>query len=241
VSEGYLHRALAWEGLGQEQRALADVNKAIELGNTQTRLYFIRALLRARTGDKVGAKKDRDKGLQMEPADELSAVVRGTARMENDPKGALADFELALKFNPRSLDGMQNKASVLSEQLGRTREAVQVLNKLIELYPDFVPARAGRGVLLARLGKRHEALRDAQESLKRDMEPATRYQVAGIYALTSKQKLEDREEALLLLSSALRSGYGWNLLAIDTDLDPIRNLPEFRQLTAKLNGPPKRP
>jgi tetratricopeptide (TPR) repeat protein len=233
VAEAYINRAVAREGLGEYRPALGDVTKAIELGTQQTRVYFIRALLRKRTGDREGASQDRRTGARLDPADELSCVVRGLDRMEADPKGALADFDRALRFNPRSLDGLQNKASVLSEKLGQTPEAVAVLDREIELYPGFVPARAGRGVLLARLGKRKEAIHDAEECLCQDNQPATLYQVAGIYALTSRQQPQDRDEALFLLSSALRKGYGKELIGIDTDLDPIRSHPDFRRMLTR--------
>jgi serine/threonine protein kinase/tetratricopeptide (TPR) repeat protein len=233
VPEGYINRALAWEGLKKDDQAIRDISKAIDLGTPQTRAYFIRSLLRARAGDADGAKQDRAKGLALEPTDDLSCVVRGLARLGTDPSAALADFDKALRLNPRSLDGLQNMASVLSESLHRPEEAVAVLNRAVELYPDFVPARAGRGVLLARLGRRADAIRDAEECLRRDGQAATLYQVAGIYALTSRQEPGDREEAILLLSSALRKGYGKQLIAIDTDLDPIRQHPDFRRLAAK--------
>jgi hypothetical protein len=100
----------------------------------------------------------------------------------------------------------------------------------VTLYPDYVEARAGRGVLHARLGHREAAHADAEESLHRDTRPAIQYQVAGIYALTSKQHAEDRREAFRLLSAALRGGYGFDLLVQDTDLDPVRKLPEFQRL-----------
>ena len=41
---------------------------------------------------------------------------------------------------------------------------------------------------------------------------------------------DDRHEAFRLLSSALRKGYGFELLAQDRDLDPIRDDPEFHRL-----------
>jgi serine/threonine protein kinase/Flp pilus assembly protein TadD len=233
VPEGYINRALALQGLHQDAQAVDDLTEAIRLGTTQTRVYFIRSLLRTRLGDKEGARQDRQKGLELQPADELSWVVRGLAKTQSNPKASLSDLDQALHINPYSLDGLQNKASVLSEQLGRTEEAIKVLNTAIELYPDFIPARAGRGVLLARLGKRKEAHRDAEECLIRDVQPATLYQVAGIYALTYKQHPEDLPQALLFLSCALAKGYGQNLLAIDPDLDPIRKHPDFIRLVAQ--------
>jgi serine/threonine protein kinase/Tfp pilus assembly protein PilF len=231
--EGYINRALAFQGLDQHPSAIDDLTKAIDLGTTETRVYFIRALSQTRLGNMSAAQKDEEQGKKLQPSDELSWVVRGLAKLPSDPKGALADFDEALSANPRSLDGLQNKASVLSEQLGQTAEAVQVLNKQLELYPDCVPARAGRGVLLGRLGKRKEAIQDAEACLHRDIQPATLYQVAGIYALTSKQDLEDRQQAFLLLNCALDRGYGADLLSIDTDLNSIRDLPDFHRLLAK--------
>ena len=88
--------------------------------------------------------------------------MRGLARLPGDPHGALADFDAALALNPRSQSALQNKANVLSEHLGRTEEAIRVLDTAIEHHPDYVKALAGRGVLLARLGRREAALRDAQ-------------------------------------------------------------------------------
>jgi lipoprotein NlpI len=100
----------------------------------------------------------------------------------------------------------------------------------IELYPDDVRPVAGRGVYLARLGKRDAALRDAERALALDVNPSTAYQVAGIYALTSRQEPNDHHEAMRLLSGALKKGFGFDYLEIDRDLDPIRELPTFRKV-----------
>jgi serine/threonine protein kinase/Tfp pilus assembly protein PilF len=236
LAGAYLNRALARQGMKQEARAARDLGEALKRGDPSTRIYFLRSRLRARLGDRDGAARDLAEGLRRVPADEISWVVRGLARVQADPKAALADFDQALKLNPRYLEALQNKASVLAEQLGRTREAVAVLDRAVALYPDYVPARAGRGVLLARLGKRQAAHADAEECLRRDMRAATLYQLAGVYALTSRQNAEDREEAFRLLSWALRKGYGLDLIPRDADLDPIRDRPEFRRLVAAAKG-----
>jgi serine/threonine protein kinase/Tfp pilus assembly protein PilF len=240
VPEAYINRAIALQGLNRVDAAVADLTKAIDLGTSQTRVYFIRSLLRARLGDRLGAVQDQKKGLELRPNDELSWVVRGLAQMNNGkPKAALIDFDEALQLNPNSVDALQNKASVLSECLGRTSDAIAVLNRAIDLHPDFVSARAGRGVLLARLGKRQEAHQDAEQCLRLDLQPGTVYQVAGIYALTSKQKPGDAKQAFLLLSCAFEKGYGRDLVGVDSDLDPIREAPEFRRLVAQLKVPQK--
>ena len=96
-------------------------------------------------------------------------------------------------------------------------------------------ARAGRGVLLARLGRRQAAHEDAKAALALDQKAGTLYQVAGIYALTSKQEPNDRREALRLMSLSLRKDSSWlKVVPRDHDLDPIRDQPEFRDLLVAL-------
>src|SRR5207248_1883565 len=116
-------------------------------------------------------------------------------------------------------------------------EAVAVLDELVRLYPDHVAGRCSRGVLLARLGRDGEARADAEACLKRSDEPATHYQAAGIYALTSRRHPDDRGLALRHLSAALRPGYSHDLIRRDPDLGPIRNDPEFRRLVGELPKP----
>src|SRR5205807_9677866 len=180
-------------------------------------------------GDRDAARADLAEGLRRDPTDEKSWIARGIAKLSSDLPGALADFQKAAELNPRSLAALQNQAHVLSK-LGRNEDAIRILDQVIELYPDFVPARAGRGVLRARLRQVKAAHEDADDSLARDYGPVTQYQVAGIFALTSRQNPDDYSEALRYLSSALRKGFGFDELAQDQDLDPIRDRPEFRQL-----------
>ena len=229
LTDAYLNRALARQGLQQYAQAEQDLTEALNRGGP-TRLYFLRARIREKRGDKDGAQHDYAEGLRRPPVDEKSWVARGYYLLTRDPQAALADFDEALRRNPRSADALQNKAHVLAEKLGRNEEALAVLNQSLAYHPDSVKARGGRGVVYARLGQREPALRDAEETLRRDASPPRLYQIACVYALTSKNQPDDRLQAFQLLSSALRKGYGFNLLETDTDLDPIRNQPEFRRL-----------
>lgn len=226
----YRDRAQARLGLGDAEGALADLEKAANLDPAHTRVHFMRSRIHARVGDRQAAIQDQAEGLSQIPGDELSWIARGLARMARDPEGALADFDGALGENPESRQALQNKASVLSERLGRAEEAVAVLDRLVELHPEYVPARAGRGVLLARLGRREAAHADASAALALSDEPFIRYQVAGIFAMTSRSHPEDRSEALRLLATALRDKEGLGLISTDPDLEPIRGDPMLDRL-----------
>ncbi len=176
-----------------------------------------------------------------QPRDERDWAVRGLERQGRAPERALEDYDRALEVNPRYRTALQNKAHVLGERLGRTADALAALDALLAYYPSYVPARAGRGVLHARLGHREAAHADAVEALENDKTPYNTYQVAGIYALTSRQVPDDRREALRLLEIALNQGFGLELIDRDHDLDAIRGLAEFRELVrARARNAPAR-
>jgi tetratricopeptide (TPR) repeat protein len=226
----YVERAQVKELTGDLAGSLADLTYALEHGAQQSRVYYRRSIVRARLGDQKGARTDREELLRRQPEGEINWIARGLARLGSDPPGALADFEQALRLNPRSLPALEDKAHVLAERMGRTQEAVTVLDEVVALYPDRVTSIASRGVLHARLGRRQSAIADAVEALRLDHAPETVYQVAGIYALTSQKHPDDRKEAFRLLDSAFRQGYGFDLVDTDPELNPIRSLPEFTRL-----------
>jgi hypothetical protein len=80
------------------------------------------------------------------------------------------------------------------------------------------------------MGQREAAHKDAEACLRLHDYPFTKYQVAGIYALTSRTNPDDRKKALGLLFEALKEGSGFEYLEHDPDLEPIRNAPEFKTL-----------
>jgi tetratricopeptide (TPR) repeat protein len=229
AADVYLNRALAHQALRDFTAGLRDVEKAIELGAPRMRALCMRSRLKEFAGDAPGAKSDLAEALKLGASDDVSLVARGLARINTDLTGAISDFNDALEVNPRSLAAMQNKAYAQGKS-GQNREAVKTLDGLLEVYPDYVPARSGRGVIHARLGNEKQAVADAEEAIKRDPSPAIAYQVAGIYALLDKARPGARAEAIRLLTAALRNGFGHEYLEADKDLDPIRDTPEFKRV-----------
>jgi eukaryotic-like serine/threonine-protein kinase len=235
LAMAFINRALARLGMGDAQGAVDDLTRALEFKDAPTQALFIRARARTAIGDKQGAASDREEGLRREPNDPVSWVVRGLAKLPADPRGALADFDAALALNPSYDRALQNKANVLSEHLGRTEDAVRVLDTAVAKHPGYLKALAGRGVLLARLGQTEAAMRDAQAVLALDDGALTVYQAACIYALISKQRPAAQAEALRLLAVAIRKDGSWLAIARqDPDLAPIRDQPEFRDLLQAL-------
>jgi eukaryotic-like serine/threonine-protein kinase len=225
-----INRALARLGENRSHDAIADLLEAIAMGGDNARVYFILAQERDKIGDVVGAKRDRDAALTCQPADDLAWVSHGVALLPTDPIAAMKSFDEALKYNAHCLPALESKAHVLSEKLERTEEAVETLDRAVALYPEQASAHASRGVLLARLGKYEAARADAERALSLDSSDAIEYQVSGIYALSSQETSADRNRAIALLTSALRHGYGSELIAGDADLNVLRNDPNFQKV-----------
>jgi hypothetical protein len=120
----------------------------------------------------------------------------------------------------------------LAEQPGQTAKAIEALGNALEVAPDSLPTRAGRAVLLARTGDRTAAHHDADHCLGLGPGPDIVYQLAGVYALTSKAHAEDARMAYRLLADALRQGYGFEHLETDPDLNPLRETEEFKKVVA---------
>jgi tetratricopeptide (TPR) repeat protein len=231
LSEAYLQRAAIRQARRELKEAEIDLSRAIELNReTPVRLFFVRSRLRKQLNDARGAAEDLEQALARTPQDELSWVARGEHLLAKEPQAALTACDEAMKLNHRCVPALQLKVHLLSERLNRTLEAIMLLDRAVEWYPDHVPFRAGRGVLLARVGQRDRALADAEESLLRDTQPSNLYQVGCIYALTAKETPEDRFKAMELIGKALRAQFGRNLIERDSDLDPIRKTPEFKKL-----------
>ncbi|MFL5342885.1 MAG: TPR end-of-group domain-containing protein, partial [Gemmataceae bacterium] len=72
----------------------------------------------------------------------------------------------------------------------------------------------------------------AEEALILDAKAPNLYQVACIYALTSRQQSDDRLQVIRLLAPALRQGFGVDIVDSDPDLEPVRQLPEFQRIVA---------
>jgi serine/threonine protein kinase/tetratricopeptide (TPR) repeat protein len=227
---GYVNRAVVRRELGDHAGAADDLTRALDLGGPAVSLLFRRAAARRAAGDAAGADRDLAEAARREPTDEDGYVDRGLSRVGTDPATALADFDAALRLNPQSYRGLQNKAAVLADKFGREAAAVRVLDEAVRLYPDAVAPVAGRAVLLARAGQGDRAVADAEAALRLDPGPATLYRAGCVYALLSAGRPEHRPRAVQLLTAAVKRGYGYDLLADDPDLAPLRGRPEFRQL-----------
>ncbi|MHC4830645.1 MAG: TPR end-of-group domain-containing protein [Planctomycetota bacterium] len=124
------------------------------------------------------------------------------------------------------------------EALGREADAhrarqrgVEIAEDHLKLHPDDIRALYMGANGLVALGERDRGLDWARQALALDPEePMLLYNVGCVYALAGIH-----DEALECLERAVRKGLtqtGWFMN--DSNLDPLRPLPRFQQLMAKL-------
>jgi serine/threonine protein kinase/Tfp pilus assembly protein PilF len=228
--ESYRHRAVALIGGKHWEKAIEDLDQALTL-NAST---LVVSLLKAQCLDALQlperAQKLRTSAAGLQPKEESEFLTRAFSKMAaNDPNGALGDLNEALKLNPYSLSGLQNKAHVLAEMLGRLDEALKVMDQVVEKHRDFSEGRAGRAVLLARLGKRDLAHEEIQRALVMGGDATIIYQAACVYSITSGQQAEDLGRAMSFLREALRNNFrDFAVIDTDHDIDALRKHSEFK-------------
>jgi serine/threonine protein kinase/Flp pilus assembly protein TadD len=229
--DGLLNRAAARYRTGDHRGAVADLDAAEAHGSTRTRLYAMRSDSKRRLGDAAGATRDRAAFLAKEPTDPMSRNVRGEFRRDAKPRdvaGALADFDKALEGDPDLLDALRNKASLLSEDPARHAEAIAALDRVLALVPTSLEDRAGRAVLLARVGRVAEAREEIEVCAPGARNGMTLYQLASAALVAG-----DKARGLALLRAALRKDplLGSQMPA-DPDLQSVRKDPTFLNLLA---------
>jgi serine/threonine protein kinase len=228
--EAIIERAVVLCRLQKPQEALTVLAPLMEDAQAPTRVWFIRADIKALLKDQTGAEADRKHGLSLEPNEVQSWNARGFLRMKTDVKGALADLEEAEKLDPRSIHALQNQAHLYGEVLKQPEKALAALDRLLKHHPQYLPAVANRGLYLARLGQVENAVNQAQAALALSQDAYTQFRAACIYARASAMQANFKKDALTHLAKALMNGYGYDLLVNNPDLESLKGDLFFNQL-----------
>lgn len=214
------------------REAEQDLTAGLENGASALQVRTLRARVRDALKDRAGADADRKAVRDLQPEREADYLTRGWVRIPTDPTAALADFEAASRINPRSIRALENQIHVLAEYLKDQPKALEVASRATEMFPDSAPLRANRAVLLARLGRRDEALREAEKARLQSDDPTLTYQLACVYAQTSRTVPADQAKAFALLRQAFRDGFrDVAMFDKDRDLAPVRKVAEFAAIT----------
>jgi serine/threonine protein kinase/Tfp pilus assembly protein PilF len=236
-----LGRAMKKEGRGDAatasfKKAEADLTRALELGASPIQVFTYRHQVRLELGDPIGADADKTRYDALTPETEADFIARGNLRREKrDAEGALDDYRAAYRLNPRSVAALHNQMLVLTRDLDRPRDALDVADRMAETYPDYALGRARRALLLARVGKAAEAADEAEKAMTLSKDSEVTYLAACTFALASKTRAADRARAVELLDRSIRSGFRRPTDVLnDSDLEPLRGDERFERITRSI-------
>lgn len=167
-----LARAEANLQLNRAQEAIEDAEAILNLpsekgvtDNVLQRTRFVRAAARYQLHLYADSHTDIVRFLKNEPNNENARILEAlTLQKMGQPKEALNKLNLIVASNPKSIDALSTRASVLAE-LDMTALACNDYDALIELAPEENDYYIERARMLIRLGEKSRARNDLDKAV----------------------------------------------------------------------------
>lgn len=158
--EALIARALAHEGLGQKDEALADYSDAIKLDDKSAQAYFDRGVLYIDQGKADEAKADLDKAIELNPKAAPPYRHRATLELSaGDVDAAIADLGESLKRSPNVADHMLRSELYHTKKLNDSA-ALSEASAAYALEPGNLGIRQIKGALEVATGDPAQGLKD---------------------------------------------------------------------------------
>ncbi len=156
----YTLRASAWWSLEKPENAIADFDKAIELGYNAAHAYISRGLFHADAGEYDKAIADYTTALEKD-ADDISALINRAAVQiaRGNHQAAIDDYTLALAKKPNNLSLLQQRG-VAYKAAAKPELAIADFETIIKADKDNVTALMARGFIYYQQGKHAAAVQD---------------------------------------------------------------------------------
>jgi tetratricopeptide (TPR) repeat protein len=150
----YANRGLAYFRMGDVNRAIADFDEAIRLGNFATdRDRSVAFMNRCAAFNEIKnyprAIEDCTEAIRLQNANAMAHSNRGTAYYgAGDLDRAVADLDEAIRLDPALAIAYSNRGLIYVRKGDKTR-AIADLDKAIQLDPKYAPAYVNRGLAYA--------------------------------------------------------------------------------------------
>jgi tetratricopeptide (TPR) repeat protein len=174
--EAYLERARCYYALNQNDKAMADCNKSVEINPKYHQAFLFRGELNAEMNNSKAAFADYNKCLELRP-EYVDALVRRSALFQKTGKteDALKDLNKALEINFGDAQLFYQRAG-LNKLLGKKQETINDLSNAIKNQPDFAQAYFERGILYEEQKNLKAALTDYNKAIELNIKTREVYQ-----------------------------------------------------------------
>jgi tetratricopeptide (TPR) repeat protein len=192
----HYHRGLAWQAIGDVEKAIADYGRAMEIAPEVAAYYVIRGNAWNDKGEHDKAIADYDEAIRLEPSG-AAYHGRGDASFEKgDYEQAIADYSQAIESDPESIIALNNRGTALLKQ-GQRDAAIADYDEAIRLDPTFAPAYGTRGRAKAEMGRYDEALADFTKAIELNPNDHWPYNdLAWAWAILPDPQPDDAQNAI---------------------------------------------
>jgi tetratricopeptide (TPR) repeat protein len=167
-AHAYHCRALAYDKLGQQDEALADLSRAIELDPKHANAWNKRGLVYLSLGQQDKALADFARAIELDPKNATAWNNRGLVYAElGQEDKALADNARAIELDPKNARAWNNRGRVYYK-LGQDDKALADYSRAVKLDPKLALAWYNRGLVYHRLSHQDKALADYSRAIELD-------------------------------------------------------------------------
>lgn len=156
----YFGRAMVYLTLKNYESAISDLDKAIEQNDRFTVAFMARAYARhcLLIAQSRAAKLDNSGSENSESSAMLEMQQRHVAYTQ-----IIADYDNALRLNPRLIYAWYNKGAIYYELQDFT-SALNCYSQSIEINPDFGQAYFNRGLVYLQMGNKNQGITDLSKA-----------------------------------------------------------------------------
>jgi tetratricopeptide (TPR) repeat protein len=176
----FLYRGLAYDHLGQFERAINDFDHALELDPGYGLAYYNRGLTYYNMRQFERAIEDFDQTIERDPENIFAYINRGNAYFDmGDRAQAIADYDRAIERDPRFALTYANRGLAYG-LAGDFERALEDLSRAIELDPGYALAIVNRGNVYNAMGDLERAFADFDQAVEIDPTMANAFYNRGV-------------------------------------------------------------
>lgn len=201
--EAFHHRGLVHMQFEEFDKALADFERSIKLGNQSPQIYINRGNALQEKGELQRAVADFTQAIKLNANLGRAYDNRSSALAEMGLYDeSLADSNEAIKLDPNYPEAYNNRGVTYTHKKDYAK-AVADFNKAIELFPKYADAMANRGIARKESGDAVAAVADYEAALVLLPDsPSLQTELAWILATSPNAKVRDPKRALALAETS---------------------------------------
>jgi tetratricopeptide (TPR) repeat protein len=252
-------RSKVYEVMEDHEKAIADLDKAIELESDDAAPLLDRAWLRIQMNDLTAARTDVERVLDANPTSSRALMMRSMiSELQNRFREAIADLETVINEFPDKTELQLHMARLLISD-ERPRKAISVLTSIVEADESNWEAYRTRADALLSVGKHAEAIEDYTKGLKlKPDDDGILNNLAWVLATSPFDHLRDARRSIELakkaceetnyemphILSTLAAGYAeagefetaikWSTMAVEKGKTELKN--QIEQLEQELES-----